>query len=112
LKITSPASDATLPAGDVKVTVDYTGPDLVPAAQAKKLDDYHLHYLLDVDPTPYLGTTTPIPTNNPKIIHSAAKEVTFSNVASGSHSVTVIMTGSNHVSVAPPVADTVSFTAK
>jgi hypothetical protein len=78
---------------------------LVPVANATKLDDYHLHYFLDVDPTPYLGTTVPIPLGDPRIIHTAATTVTFDNVAPGSHELAVVMTGSNHISLNPPVAD-------
>jgi hypothetical protein len=92
------------------VTVNYTGPTLVPAASATALDQYHLHYLLDVDPTPYIGTTTPMPTNNPNIIHTAATQLTFDNVAPGTHHIAVIMSGANHVSVSPPVSQQVTFT--
>src|SRR5205823_13775475 len=74
--IAAPAPDSTVPAGEVKVTYDVTGVTLVPAAQATKLDDLHAHVLCDVDPGPYLGTTTPIPVNRPDIIHTADKEVT------------------------------------
>jgi hypothetical protein len=109
LKITSPATGESISAGPVTVSVDYTGPALVPAAEAKKLDDYHLHYFLDESATPYIGTTTPIPAGNPKIIHSGAKEVTFQDVPAGDHTVTVVLTGNNHVSVSPPVTDTMTF---
>jgi hypothetical protein len=84
----------------------------VDAANATKLDDYHLHYFLDVDPTRYIGTTVPIPLGDPRIIHSAATSVTFDNVAPGSHSLAVVMTGSNHISVNPPVAEQESFLAR
>jgi hypothetical protein len=90
--------------------VDYKGPTLVPAAESKKLDDYHLHYFLDEDATPFIGATPlPIPTGNPKIVHSAALQVTFDNVAAGSHTVTVVMTGNNHISLSPPVTAKVTF---
>jgi hypothetical protein len=94
------------------VTVSYTGPALVAVANATKLDDYHIHYFLDVDPTPYIGTTIPIPLGDPRIIHSAATTITFDNVAPGPHTLAVVMTGSNHISVNPPVADKETFTAR
>jgi hypothetical protein len=94
------------------VTVNYTGPQLVAAANATKLDDYHIHYFLDVDPTPYIGTTVPVPMGDPRIIHTAATSVTFDNVAAGSHALAVMMSGSNHISVNPPVAETETFTAR
>jgi hypothetical protein len=96
----------------VTVTLDYQGPTLVPAAQATKLDDYHVHYFLDEDATPYTGTTTPVPMGNPHIVHAAALQQAFDNVAAGSHTATVLMTGANHISLNPPVTDKVSFTVQ
>jgi hypothetical protein len=112
LKIVSPAVDGVLGSGAVKVSVNYSGPNLVPGAEAKKLDDYHLHYFLDEDAKLYMGGAAPIPAGNPRIVHSAAKEVNFDNVAAGTHTVTVIMTGNNHVGINPPVSDSVTFTTK
>jgi hypothetical protein len=93
----------------VTVTVNYSGPPLVAAANATKLDDYHLHYFLDVDPGPYIGTTTPMPLNDPRIMHTAATSVVFDNVASGTHQLAVVMSGSNHISVNPPLAERETF---
>jgi hypothetical protein len=109
IKITVPAANASVPAGDLRVAYDLTNITTVPAAEAKKVDDLHLHVLLDVDPAAYLGTTTFIPLGNPSIIHTAAKEVTFKDVKAGSHKVTVILTGANHISTKPPISDTVTF---
>ena len=108
--ITSPTNGATVPGPDVTVTIQVTGTTLVPAANATKLDDLHVHYLLDVDPAPYLDGTTPIPAGNPAIVHSAALTNTFSNVAPGPHQVAVILGQSDHRAVQPPVAPSVSFT--
>jgi hypothetical protein len=108
----APTASTTVSAGSVTVTVNYVGPPLVEAASATKLEDYHLHYFLDVDPTPYIGTTVPIPVGNPRIMHSAATRVTFDNVEPGSHSLAVVMTGSNHISLNPPVAEQESFTVR
>ena len=112
LKIMSPKAGDALSVGGVKVSVNYTGPALIPGAEAKKLDDYHLHYFLDEDAGAYVGSGMPIPTGNPKIVHSAAKEVSFDNVPPGAHTVSVVMSGNNHVSVNAPLSDTVSFTVK
>jgi len=108
--ITSPANGATVPGPDVTVTIQVSGTTLVPAANATKLEDMHVHYLLDVDPAPYLDGTTPIPAGNPAIVHSAALTNTFSGVAPGPHKVTVILGLSDHRAVQPPVAPSVSFT--
>lgn len=92
------------------MSVQYSGPQLVSAANATKLDDYHLHYFLDENAAPYLGTLVPVPMGNPHIIHTAALQVSFDNVAAGGHTVTVMLSGANHVSVAPPLSAQVSFT--
>jgi hypothetical protein len=92
------------------VSIDYTGPALVGVATATKLDDYHVHYFLDVDATPYLGSQVSVPTSDPRIIHTAATQVSFDNVGPGRHVVTVLLTGANHVSVNPPLSDQVTFT--
>jgi hypothetical protein len=108
--ITSPTNGATVPGPDVTVTIQVTGTTLVPAANATKLEDMHVHYFLDVDATPYLDGTTPIPAGNPAIVHSGALSNTFSNVAPGAHKVTVVLGLSDHRAVQPPVAPSVSFT--
>jgi hypothetical protein len=112
LKIITPKAGEAFHAGPVKVSVTYTGPALISGAEAKKLDDYHLHYFLDEDAGAYLGSGMPIPAGNPKIVHSAAKEVNFDNLPPGAHTVSVVMSGNNHVSVSTPVSDTVSFSVK
>ena len=109
LRIIEPGAGAVVPPGSVQVSVRYNGPPLVAAASATKLDDYHLHYFLDESVTPYLGTLVAVPTDNPRIIHSALRDVMFENVPVGSHMVTVMLTGSNHVSVTPPLSDVIAF---
>jgi len=108
--MTSPTNGATVPGPDVTVTIQVTGTTLVPAANATKLEDMHVHYFLDVDATPYLDGTTPIPAGNPAIVHSGALSNTFSSVAPGPHKVTVVLGLSDHRAVQPPVAPSVSFT--
>jgi hypothetical protein len=112
LKIVAPTAGVAANAGTVKVSVAYSGPLLVPAAEAKKLDDYHLHYFLDEDAGPYMGTTRPVPSGNPHIVHSAAREVTFDDLPAGGHTLTVLMSGNDHISVNPPVTDSVTFQLK
>jgi hypothetical protein len=110
LKIASPAANQSVGAGAVKVSVNYTGPTLVPGAEAKKLDDYHLHYFLDEDATQFTSGGKSIPAGNPRIVHSAAREVTFDNLSAGQHTITVVMSGNNHVPVTPVLTDSVTFT--
>jgi hypothetical protein len=112
LKIATPAANQSVGTGAVKISVTYNGPTLVPGAEAKKLDDYHLHYFLDEDATPFLSGGKSIPAGNPRIVHSAAREVTFENLSAGKHTVTVVMSGNNHVAVTPVLTDSVAFTVE
>jgi LPXTG-motif cell wall-anchored protein len=108
--ITAPANGATVAGPDVTITIQVTGTTLVPAASATRLEDLHVHYMLDADPAPYLSGATPIPAGDPNIVHSGALSNTFAGVAPGAHRVAVVLGLSNHTAVQPPVAPAVSFT--
>lgn len=110
IRIVSPANGARVSGPDVTVNIAVTGTTLVPAAEATRLEDLHVHYLLDVDPTPYLGGTVPVPQGDPNQVHTAALSTTFSGVAAGSHRVTVLLGLSSHVARQPAVAPSVTFT--
>src|SRR5688572_7750934 len=91
VRITAPANGATVAGPDVTVSIAVTGTTLVPAAEATRLQDMHVHYLLDVDAAPYLGGTTPVPQGDPNQVHTAAMSTTFAGVAPGPHRVTVLL---------------------
>jgi hypothetical protein len=110
ITITSPVNGATVPGPDVTVSINVTGTTLVPAAQATRLEDLHVHYLLDTDPSPWLDGTTPIPAGNPNIVHSGATSNAFTGLAPGPHQVAVVLGFSDHRAVQPPVDPSVSFT--
>ena len=110
ITITSPVNGATVPGPDVTVSINVSGTTLVPAAQASRLEDLHVHYLLDTDPSPWLDGATPIPAGNPNIVHSGATSNTFTGVAPGPHQVVVVLGFSDHRAVQPPVDPRVSFT--
>jgi hypothetical protein len=99
-------------AGSITISNAYSGPPLVAAASATKLDDYHVHYFLDEDAAPYLNSLTPVPMGNPHIVHTASMQTTFDNVAAGSHTATVMLSGANHVTVTPPLSAQVTFTVQ
>jgi len=117
ITITQPAAGATVPAGDVTVAYDVSDVVLVPAASAQKPEDYHLHVILDLDSSPWVGTSVAVPAgsanpNPSRLIHTAAKSVTFTNVTAGDHTVTVWLSLSTHISVAPAVSATRKFTVR
>jgi hypothetical protein len=109
IRITAPVNGASVAGPDVTITIAVTGTTLVPAAEATRLDDLHVHYLLDVDAAPYLSGATPVPMGNPNIVHTAALSNTFTGVAPGAHRVTVVLGYSSHAAFQPPVAPSVSF---
>ena len=83
---------------------DYWGPSLIAGYTSGPIDQYHLVYLLDVDAAPYIGTLLPVPRCDPHIQHTADRRVIFGHVPHGIHTLAVLLTGSNNVSVNPPVA--------
>ena len=117
ITITAPKAGATVPVGDVTVTFEVTDVTLVPASSAQKPEDYHVHVTLDVDPSTWVGTGVAVPAasanpNPARIIHTAAKTVTFTNVTAGEHTATVWLSLASHVSVTPSVSATLKFVVK
>jgi hypothetical protein len=102
----------TAPADSVTLVVDYWGPRLVPVSVTGAVDQYHLVFFFDEDASPYIGTMIPMPHCNPHIVHTASTHVTIDHVMHGSHSLAVLLSGSNNVSVNPPVAARVTFVAQ
>jgi plastocyanin len=109
-RIISPSNGENISGSTVVVRWQTSGYTIVPAAQATRPDEVHVHIFLDVDPAPYLGTGVPIPLNNPNIVHTANPVVTFQNVPAGSHRAYLVIATGDHVSLKPAVTDMVSFT--
>ena len=117
ITITAPKAGVTVSTGDVVVTYDVSDVVLVPAASAQKPEDYHLHAAMDMDTSQWIGTSVPVPAasanpNPSRLIHTAAKTVTFTNVAAGDHTVTVWLSLASHVSLKPSVSASVKFTVR
>jgi hypothetical protein len=112
LTIAQPPAGATLSSGKVTVVVNYNGPPLVPPDAATELNQYHLNYLLDVNAGPYLGTRVPIPLEKDSVVQTSRTQVSFDSVAPGTHLLAVVLTGRNHVSPNPPVAQQISFAVR
>ncbi len=106
-----------MPAGNVTVTYEVSDVTLVPAASAAKPEDYHVHLAMDMDASQWVGKDVVVPTgdanpNPARLMHTAAKSVTFANVSPGEHTVTVWLSFANHMSVKPSVSASVKFTAR
>lgn len=108
IRIVAPTAGSTVTA-PVALSVDITG---VPVKAAGEGDPnaYHYHALVDVDPATVLQAGQPIPTGMSNIIHTAEKMIMLPNLAAGQHTVTVVMTRTDHVPLAPAIQDRVTFT--
>ncbi len=93
----------------VTFSVDYWGPSLFAADRTHGVDSYHLVNILDVDASQYIGTLQSIPDRDQNVVRTTAARVTFDHVVPGSHALTVLLAGSNNVSVNPPIAARVTF---
>ena len=113
LALVTPRAGETIvaqpPADSIQLTVDYWGPGLIRRDGARTIDEYHLAYFLDEDATPYVGALLAIPQCNPRIVHAAQASIRFEDVRKGSHSLAVVLVGSNNVAVNPPVVARVTF---
>jgi len=108
----TPASAQTTPAAcpaDLKITVappatptsTTVTATITPAlnikpATAADPQSFHIHYFVDVDPTKTLKAGTPIPTGDPKIIHSASTTQDVGALAAGPHTVWVVVGQVSH----------------
>ena len=108
-RIVAPPSGQEVSGAPLTITWEARGIEIVPAAAARRREDLHAHVFLDRDPSPYLGTGRPIPFNDPNIVHTASRTVTFQNVAPGPHRVELVLAYSDHVAVDPPVRDAATF---
>lgn len=110
VKITSPANGATVD-GPVTISVEIAG------ATVKHWDErdptaVHHHLLVDVDPATVLQAGVPLPPGQANIIHTIDLNRQLMDLAPGPHTVTVVLTGTDHVPFSPSIQDQVSFTVR
>ncbi|MBI3731860.1 MAG: hypothetical protein HY259_00120 [Chloroflexi bacterium] len=87
----SPAANATVTGPDATITWDSSADvTIVAGKDAKQL--------------------TEIPTGDPAIIHTAAKEYKWVGVSAGKHTVSIVLGYSNHTPWQPRTVATISFT--
>ncbi|HTY81255.1 MAG TPA: cupredoxin domain-containing protein [Dehalococcoidales bacterium] len=104
--ILSPRDGSNVPAGNVPVTIQVSNFNIVDKqGQANAPFEGHVHYYLDV-----AAPTTP---NQPAIpgngvwAHVASANFTFSNVAPGSHTISVQLVNNDHTPLIPLVISTI-----
>ena len=110
LTITSPANGASLPAGDITVSIQVNNFNVVDKqGQANVAGEGHIHYFLDVDAPTTPGQPAIPPTGT--WAHVATTSYTFTNVAAGAHTISVQLVNNDHTPLVPPVVAKISLTA-
>ena len=109
VKITAPTNGATV-TGPVKVTLQATGVEIVPATDERPGTGHH-HLFVDHDVTPVNDT---IPKGVTGILHLGRGQTEFvlDSLRPGPHRVIAVVADWRHVPLKPLVADTVKFTVK
>ena len=109
VKITAPRNGATV-TGPVKVTLQATGVEIVPATEERAGTGHH-HLFVDHDLTPLDDT---IPRGVTGIIHLGRGQTEFvlDSLKKGPHRVIAVVADWKHVPLHPLVVDTVRFTVK
>ena len=99
------------PAANAPTTVSVTVAPPVNLKPAKDgvADSFHLHYFVDIDPSTVVQAGQPVPTGNPKIIHSAATTQDVGALSPGRHTVWVVLGDVSHTVCTPIVQGSVSF---
>jgi len=93
----------------VTLTVTPNTLNVKPAASGDPTS-VHFHYFVDIDPATVIVAGQPIPTGNPRIIHSAATMQDLGPLAPGQHTVWVVLGDVRHVPCQPLVEASVRFT--
>jgi hypothetical protein len=109
VKITSPQNGATV-TGPVKVTLQATGVEIVPATVERAGTGHH-HLFVDHDLTPISDT---IPKGTTGILHLGRGQTEFvlDSLKPGPHRVIAVVADWRHIQLNPLVADTVTFAVK
>lgn len=94
------------------VSVTVAPPVNLKPAKDAVADSFHLHYFVDIDPSTVVQAGQPVPTGNPKIIHSAATTQDAGALSAGKHTVWVVLGDVSHTTCTPMVVGSVSFDVK
>lgn len=109
ITIVSPSDGATVPAGDVTLTVQVSNFNIVDKqGQANVPGEGHIHFYLDV-PAPTTPGQPAIPPNG-AWAHVSGTTFTFTNVTPGTHTITVQLINNDHSPLIPIVTAQVTIT--
>ena len=107
VSITSPAEGDTVSGSAVHITLEATGIEIAPAADARPETAHH-HLYLDVD---FPQSEAMIPAGTAGIVHlgQAQKEYHWEGVTPGPHRIIAVLADPGHIPLRPYVTDTVNF---
>lgn len=107
VSITSPAEGDTVSGSAVHITLNATGIEIAPAADARPETAHH-HLYLDVD---FPQAENAIPMGVGGVVHlgQAQKEYHWENVTPGPHRIIAVLADPGHIPLRPWVTDTVNF---
>ena len=108
IRVTAPAAGSTV-SSPVTLAVDIANALVKPAAEGDP-NAFHYHILIDVDPATVVQAGQPLPTGQANIIHTANLREALPTIAPGPHTVTTVLTRTDHVPLSPSVQDRVQFT--
>ena len=106
VSITSPANGDTISGSAVHITLDATGIEIAPAADARPETAHH-HLYLDVD-FPQVENSIPMGVTGVVHLGQAQKEYHWENVAPGPHRIIAVLADPGHIPLRPWVTDTVN----
>lgn len=107
VSITSPAEGDTVSGSAVHITLNATGIEIAPAADARPETAHH-HLYLD---TEFPQSEATIPMGVAGVVHlgQAQKEYHWEGVTPGAHRIIAVLADPGHIPVRPYVTDTVNF---
>ena len=107
VSVSSPANGDTISGSAVHITLDATGIEIAPAADARPETAHH-HLYLDVD---FPQVENSIPMGLAGVVHlgQAQKEYHWENVTPGAHRIIAVLADPGHIPLRPWVTDTVNF---
>ena len=101
IEIVSPQDGATLPPGDITVTVAVTNFNIVDKqGQANIPGEGHVHFFLDTTPPQTPGQ--PAVPSSGTWAHVSGTTYTFKNVTEGTHTIAVELVNNDHTALNPP----------
>jgi hypothetical protein len=107
VSILTPTEGSTVSGTAVHISLDATGIEIAPAADARPETAHH-HLYLDVD-FPQLDGAIPMGVAGVVHLGQAQKEYHWENVTPGSHRIIAVLADPGHIPLRPFVTDTVTF---